>query len=762
MENNKYAGVLIIGAKSPFDLLYYKIPDSLRDTVKVGSIVELPYGEKNEPKRAIAFELTSQKPPFEVKPIYKVSEEEPVDPRTINFLTFISDSFLIPLHTLVNEHLESLEKTPLIKFVDCVSEEELGKIASTSTGKKQSIANYILHLKHARLDTLKKKFGAVSTKYLAEIKETGAIEISEVSLQKNTKFYSLIVDDTAKLQEEVLKLEKGLRNSALKIIRTFLDSNLKIIDEATLSYNVRNSKKTLAALAERNIIIQAIPSVQGASLERKTTRLLITGGSLLERTDRIIGTLLKRESPLSTLIVFPEIALMEKVKAKYKEAFKERCLISNERDISNFINRASSGGKIILATEKALFYNIRSLETIILEDSSSKYYKANPFSPFDARLITLRKSELDKLQVIFSASCPDEDLYYLMRNNFFDKIETLNTSVKVKVIDMRSEFKNRNRNMISYYLKRRINEALKNGDNVALILNRKPYSTFVMCRECGYVMKCKNCGNTMYFDNERKVLYCPVCGYEEKPPDVCPRCKSPNISYFGGGIQKLLPEIAATFDNANVVKMVSNEHGSRIITNSAEFSSTIFVGTEFLMSHLQTDRIALFGFVSIDTFVEGYGHESSVNAYKIFQDAANEIKNKEIIIQTYIPENYVVSAMQNLQTKKFLEQELTLREFLNYPPFFTLIAINCDAAQEQKVNEASKLIAQALNDKAIILGPSRGKDPDTFEITIKVLKATAAEIKEALKSASSRSKTDFNIRVYPKYTDFNSETQAQQ
>jgi primosomal protein N' (replication factor Y) len=273
-------------------------------------------------------------------------------------------------------------------------------------------------------------------------------------------------------------------------------------------------------------------------------------------------------------------------------------------------------------------------------------------------------------------------------------------------------------------------------------------------------MKCKNCGNTLYFDSERKLLYCPVCGYEEKPPDLCPRCKSPNIYYFGGGIQKLIPEIKSTFRNANILKMVSSKYMKRAIVNSREFTSTIFVGTEFLLSHLNADNVFLFGFISIDTFIENYGHESGVNAFTIVQDAASEIKGKEIIIQTYTPENYVVNAIKNLDFKNFLDQELYLRKSLNYPPFFSLVILSFQNTQNEKVKSTKEYLEKALLNKAQVLGPSNGKEPNTFEITIKVLGATPAQMMEALKSASMKSKVDFNLRVYPTFTYFSSENRA--
>ncbi len=750
MESNSYAGVVIIGLKAPLDLLYYEIPEQFKTLVKIGSRVVVPYGEKNERKVAVVFDKSDMQPSFDLKLLNEVLIGDALNTNLIELVRFASDTFLVPLHTLVNDYIGTIENDVFVKFVECLNQEKLLEIVQTSKGKKQQLVTQILENSPVRFSTLRKSIGTTFSRYIVELEQIKAIKITEKNTEKPKRLLAITANDSSFLESKIKAFDSSIRNSSFKIVKVFLSSKNNVIDETTVTFNVRNSAKAVEKLVEVGILKETHLEQKSQRDDIKSRHKLLLGGGLVERSNKIISLIKNKNSAYKTLVIFPELALIEKVKGMYREAFGENLISWNGHDASSFVSKSRANKLVILATETMLFADIRDLETIILEDASSKYFKPNSFAPFEARTIAIKKASLEHLDLLFSASTADDSLFYLWKTGFFENVEISKPTSKIKVIDMRTEFKNKNHNMLSYYMKRRINETLRSNGNVALILNRKPFSTFVMCRECGYVMKCKSCGNTLYFDGDKKMLYCAVCGYEEVAPIECPRCKSPSIYYFGGGIQKLIPEIKSTFPNANIVKMVSGDYSNKLIIDSKNFNSTIFVGTEFLLSHLNEENIAFFGFVGVDTFIENYGYESGVNAFKIVLDVANELHGHEIVLQTYSPENYIVSAMKSLEFKYFLEEELSLRKALYYPPYFNLISLNIQNVESDKAKAIKDYLEENLKDQAYVLGPSKSNIPGIFEVTLKFTTSTAL-IKATLTRASRQFKVEFGVRVYPSF-----------
>jgi len=324
-----------------------------------------------------------------------------------------------------------------------------------------------------------------------------------------------------------------------------------------------------------------------------------------------------------------------------------------------------------------------------------------------------------------------------------------------KIIDMRREFKMKNISMLSLYLTKKIKEVLKNNGNIALLINRKSYSTFIMCRECGYVLRCPTCNSTLYFDIEAKKLFCPVCGHDEQLPEQCPRCGSINIHYFGGGIQKLSKEIQSLFSDANLIELVSDNKMKNPV-DSRNFKKTIFIGTEFLISNLILENINLFGFVSIDTFLGHFMFDSAANTIRVFSEVDAEISGKEIIVQTYLPEHYALKTIKSLNYEKFFEEELYLRKELGYPPYKNTTFINVSGKENviENFNKFLTLLKEKFKDQVEILGPALSyenykKSYSNYEVTIKT-SLNLEELRETYFNFINSTNLNFKVRVFPR------------
>ena len=759
MGNRKLAvgGIIIDGLNIKKDLFYYRIPPSLLNEAKVGCRVKVPFGEKNEPHSGFLFSIKNMElsGATELKEVEDIISESIFNEKTRDLMLFVAEKYFIPLHILINKMLKSVVSETYRRYIICNNPAELKESSEKFSKNKRNIAEIIYERKNLPVAIVRKKFGSMAERYLKEFEEKGFIERKNITEKPFKNYYSLNVERNKlnKLLDTIQ--DKKIKNAAIQIAARLINSK-NPIREIELKKGIKQGKNAIATLKEKGLIKNATLAKEEKKKISAASYYLIDKMPILERSKKIIEIL--RDTKGKTLIIFPEIALIEKVKELYKEAFKDKIFIWNGINKRKLIEAIYfQDKKIILSTFFSLFLEIPELQTIVIEDASSRYFRKSSFVPFDVEIAAIKKAEIEKLKLIFSTSVPDESIFMLATENKIKNTISWQVENKVKLIDMRKEFKKHNYKMFSLYLQKRVKEILQRNGNVAVILNRKSYSTFIMCRECGYVLRCPNCKVSLYYDKEKNLLVCPICGYTEKPPNVCPRCKSPSIRYFSGGIQKLEEQIRKEFKDIKIEKLVSG-NGSKKIVHSSGFSSTLFIGTEFLQSHLTPENIDLFVFISIDIFLNHYSFDASFNTFRVLSNAITEMNGKEVVIQTYIPEHFALSSALRLDAKQFFKEELFLREQIGYPPFRNLIVFSFSGKEKDEVlkyavNFTNKIKEVSKNNNDIILGPSPAPIEKRgifyyFEVSIKTEKIRSEIRKTFLKFANGTTKVKISVSSF--------------
>ncbi|MCD6427064.1 MAG: primosomal protein N' [Caldisericaceae bacterium] len=723
-------GVVIDGLNIKKDLFYYKIPPFLVNKIRVGSKVSVPFGPKNMKVSAFLFTLEKKSSDSDLKEVQSVISPPLFNEQTRDLIFFVSKKFFIPLHIFVNKVLKGLSPEIYRRFVICTDPEKLKNASESFTGKKKEIAEFILSRKIIPVSVVKKRFGSSAERILKLFEEEGFIDRESVSEKYSLRYVSLNIP-YEKL-DQVLEdfSDKKLKSSAAALLARLANSNVPLREDS-LRRGIKYGKRVIEDLIKKGFLISRQVGTDAGDGNRGKMKLsMICGLPLMERSERIIS-LIEKNSNGKTLIIFPELSVLRRVSGIYKKRFGDKVFIWHGKNKRKLIEAIYFKEKeIFLTTPFAMFVKIPNLKNLILENASSRYFKKTDFTPFDSIVVSVKKAEMEHLHLVFSTSVPEENIFYLIENGLLTGVMCDRKRIeypRIRIVDMRNEFKKRNYKMISLALQKEIKNALKDSKNVALLLNRKSYSTFVMCRECGYVMKCPKCGVPLYYDKEQNVLFCHICGYKEKPPDVCPRCGSINIKYFSGGIQKLEEQIRKMFPDANVVKLIS-EGKSESIINSSEFEKTIFVGTEYLVSHLDLSDISVFGLVSADIFLNRFSFDASVETFSVISDIATEMGRKPFYIQTYIPEHFVLNYARSFDFRRFFEQEFEMRKELKYPPFGNLIVfsfLSTDKKQAEKSAENfKKAILTVPENGKNVYGPSpsaiqRKGDYYVFEVTVK-------------------------------------------
>jgi primosomal protein N' (replication factor Y) len=273
--------------------------------------------------------------------------------------------------------------------------------------------------------------------------------------------------------------------------------------------------------------------------------------------------------------------------------------------------------------------------------------------------------------------------------------------------------------MLSIRLYSLIQENLNNKKQTILFLNRRGYSTFVMCRECGYTVKCNKCNVTMTYHGEEKKLKCHYCGYERKSVSICPECKSKNIRYFGTGTEKLQAEISKIFPNATTIRMdvdtVTKKNSHEIILNKFKNENIdILIGTQMVVKGHHFPNVTLVGVIAADSSLYTEDYRSNERTFQLLTQVAGragrEGKKGKVIIQTYNPDNFAIECSKMQNYKMFYDEEIKFRKLLKYPPFYDIIKIDINDLSQNSVSKISiqiyeKLINENRDNKMAIYRP---------------------------------------------------------
>ncbi|HWI55225.1 MAG TPA: primosomal protein N', partial [Desulfobacteria bacterium] len=275
----------------------------------------------------------------------------------------------------------------------------------------------------------------------------------------------------------------------------------------------------------------------------------------------------------------------------------------------------------------------------------------------------------------------------------------------VKVIDLREEIQAGNRGIFSRSLVDSISGVLAKGEQSILFLNRRGYSTFVVCRECGLVMNCPKCSITLTHHAAENTLRCHYCDYRRKAPDICPKCGSKSIRHFGIGTQRVEEEVLKLFPDATVARMdmdTTTAKGSheRILDDFKKGRTDILIGTQMIAKGLDFPGVTLVGVVTADTALNLPDFRAAEKTFQLLTQVAGRAGRGdapgEVLVQTYSPGHYSVVNAQKHDYLSFYNEEIKMREALVYPPYSSLVRILIFGNEENSVIRGSQVLAYEL------------------------------------------------------------------
>lgn len=264
--------------------------------------------------------------------------------------------------------------------------------------------------------------------------------------------------------------------------------------------------------------------------------------------------------------------------------------------------------------------------------------------------------------------------------------------------------------MISEKLKEEIENNLLRKKQTILYFNRRGFSTFLMCEDCGSTFKCKRCNITLTYHKNEGKLKCHYCGYEEKVPSECPECHSNHIKYFGAGTQKLEEEVKKMFPEASTIRMdvdtVSKKNSHEDILNTFKNENIdILIGTQMVVKGHHFPNVTLVGVVFADNNLNIGDYRANEKTFQTLTQVAGRAgreKDKgKVIIQTYNPDNYAIEYSKEQNYNEFYDTEIIMRKSLKYPPFCDIIVVDMSSTDIRELNGVARNIHTYLKNRVI-------------------------------------------------------------
>ena len=425
-----------------------------------------------------------------------------------------------------------------------------------------------------------------------------------------------------------------------------------------------------------------------------------------------------KEDKTSILLV-PEISLTPQTVNRFIARFGEEKIAVLHSKLSigeryDGWHKIKNGqAKIVIGARSAIFAPLQNLGIIIIDEEHDSSYKAENNPRYDAKEVARQIAKNENIPLVLGSATPDLGTFYRAQKEeimYLKLSKRANNSnlPEVEIVDLREELANGNKSMISKKLYSAIKQNLVNKKQTILFLNRRGFSTFVMCRECGYTAKCKNCNINLTYHSNKNRLKCHYCGYETNVLKICPECGSSQIRYFGTGTQKLEAEIKKIFPNATTIRMdvdtVSKKNSHEQILNKfQEENIDILIGTQMVVKGHHFPNVTLVGVIAADGSLNIDDFRANERTFQILTQVAGragrENKKGNVIIQTYNPDNFAIECSKKQDYKLFYGTEIELRKSLKYPPFCDIILIGITSTNEKELAEVANKLHYYLKNR---------------------------------------------------------------
>lgn len=415
------------------------------------------------------------------------------------------------------------------------------------------------------------------------------------------------------------------------------------------------------------------------------------------------------------IFLVPEIALTPQTMARVRQRLGDRAAILHSRlsDGERYDQwwRIFRGEvDVVVGARSALFAPLKNTGLIILDEEHEYSYKQEESPRYQTRDVASEICHRTGSTLILGSATPSLESWLKVEQGSLIKLEMTKRVGErplptIETVDMRLELKEKHFGVLSRKLRDAIEITLNRHEQVILLLNRRGFSTFVMCRECGHVMSCPDCDVSLTFHQKPPQLKCHYCGFISKPPDLCPHCKSRYIKFFGQGTQRLEEEVHQLYPSASITRMdldTTSRKGAheKIYRDLVERRTDILIGTQMVAKGLDLPGVTLVGVIAADTTLNLPDFRASERTFQLLTQVAGRAGRGhnpgKVIIQTYNSDHYCIQAVINADIQGFYAEELAVRSANLYPPFTHMLRVGFTGPDDNHVIQTANAFAKSL------------------------------------------------------------------
>ena len=649
----------------------YIVPFEYIEKIKIGMRVKVPFASR-ELEGFVLDLVNSVDDNYELKEIISIVDEEPIlNNELLHLGQFMSKKYFSTLiscyQTMLPKALKAQNKTTInkkmIKYVE---------LCSNSFPKLKPNQEKIVEYLRVNGKVKKEEVNKISVSGVNTLIKNGII------IESLIEEYRLVTKDINK-EKETFKLTVEQQEAKNKILSQTQSS-------VFLLHGVTGSGKTVVYM-------------------------------------EIVEEMLNRGK--DSIFLVPEISLTPQMVYHFKSRFGDEVAVLHSRlsegeKYDEYRKIVEGKVHIVVGARSAVFAPFKNLGAIIIDEEHTTSYKQDNNPKYSAIEIAIERAKNNNAIVILGSATPSLETYARSIKGLYTLVElkhrvNTNNLPLVEIVDMSKE-KHRG-SIFSSRLITEVNKRLEEHEQIILLLNRRGYSSFITCSNCGYTAKCPHCDITLTYHKTSNTLRCHYCGYADKMNDICPSCGEKAIKTLGTGTEKVEEEIKKVF-NARVVRMdldTTSRKGSheKIITAFKNHEYDILLGTQMIAKGLDFSNVTLVGVINADTSLMIPNYRSNEYTFQLLMQTAGRSgrgeKNGSVIIQTFNPEHYAITLASKHDYIDFFKQEMEVRRKLSYPPYYYLIYIKVIGKDYNKISIESNKIASILTRElknSKILGPT--------------------------------------------------------
>jgi primosomal protein N' (replication factor Y) len=784
----------------------YSIPMGMRETIKIGSRVLVPFGRRYLTGYAVMLHETLSEEleldEFNIKEIIELLDDDPLITEEILKLTrWSADYYASSWGEVLKASLPAGINASVEEIININSrgQDELVKTNSSKT-TQMKVLRYLNETGETAVRELKKRFGTgkalravksllskdlinkfsrtITTRVKPKRRKAVRLlppESHQPEAKKLSDAQQKIIDFLIRFDGEILftdlieKADVGASPINTLAKYGFVEIFIKEVFRDPLAESKIPEIKDLVLTDEQTSVLGEITTA--LEKEKYQTFLLhgVTGSGKTEVYIRAMKTVLNMGK--SSLMLVPEIALTPVFSKRLRAVFGNEVAIlhsslSTGERFDEWRRIRKGDARVVIGTRSAVFAPLQNLGLVVVDEEHDSSYRQHEMPFYNGRDVAIVRANFASATIILGSATPALESFHNAKTEKYNYLQLMKRVgdrplATAEIIDMREVFKEAGKDPIfSPALEDAIRETYERNEQSIILLNRRGFSQFVLCRSCGETIRCDNCDITLTFHRREQKIVCHYCNHREKVPKTCPECESKYLYFMGEGTEQIENLLQRKFSELRIARVdrdtTRKKHEmENVLSAFSDRKLDMLVGTQMLAKGHDFPNVTLVGVISVDAGLSLPDFRSAEKTFQLLTQVAGRAGRGDlpgrVLIQTYYPDHYALKHSKTQSYDSFYKQEITFRETMHYPPFVSLSSILIKHPNYNYAFDNAQLLRTALDksnsDKqCIILGPAPAPLPrlkGEHRLQILVKSRNRRSLRETLDFALAEAESNF-------------------